>query len=61
MSQLVKKKRQVNFEDYKRFRFTRVLKSHSCHNESNLHTNSLNKLVFAAVTNFQHRNLHFEK
>jgi hypothetical protein len=60
MSQLVKTKRQVNFKDFKRFGASKgvveqkdvVFNSFVCklglfwHEWANLHTNSLNKLLF---------------
>jgi hypothetical protein len=53
MSQLVKTKRQANFKDFKRFGAFKgfveqknvLFNSHSCYKESNLHMNSLNKLL----------------
>jgi hypothetical protein len=53
MSQLVKMKRQANFKDFKRFGVFKGLVEQKnvnwaffWHSKPNLHTNSLNKLLF---------------
>jgi hypothetical protein len=60
MSQLIKTKRQVNFKDFKQFgAFKGLIEpknvvfklfvcklAHSCRKEPNLHTNSINKILF---------------
>jgi hypothetical protein len=60
MSQLIKTKRHANFKDFKQFgAFKRLVEqknvvfksfvcklAHSCRKEPNLHTNSINKLLF---------------
>jgi hypothetical protein len=63
MSQLIKTKRLVNFKDFKQFgAFKGLIEqknvvfklfvcklAHSCHKEPNLHTNSINKILFLLI------------
>jgi hypothetical protein len=63
MSQLVKTKRQANFKDFKRFGAFKglveqktglfmALVAHSWHKDPNLHTNSLNILLYLILQPF---------